>query len=89
MNNYKTLFYVFLLIVFTHAQRYGPVIVDNSCCEDNTIKASGQGKASALPDMARVQLSFNEKGTTSAEAVQSLAAKVNQAISILKANNYD
>lgn len=54
MNNYKTLFYVFLLIVFTHAQRYGPVIVDNSCCEDNTIKASGQGKASALPDMARV-----------------------------------
>jgi uncharacterized protein YggE len=61
----------------------------NSCCSDNTITVSGKGVASALPDKATITISFNEKGTTSADAVKALAKKVNQAIAILKANGYN
>lgn len=38
--------------------------------------------------MAVVQIRFNEKGKTSADAVKALSAKVNQALDILKANGY-
>ncbi len=61
----------------------------SGCCADNTIKVSGRGVSSALPDKATISISFSEKGTTSAEAVRALAKKVNQAIAILKANGYD
>ena len=60
----------------------------DSCCQNNQIQTSGEGKASALPDMAVINLSFNEKGKTSADAVKALSAKVNKALTVLKANGY-
>lgn len=31
----------------------------DNCCKDNQIQVSGEGKASALPDMAVVRIRFN------------------------------
>lgn len=45
-------FFIFLVISFTNCQ-------GDSCCKDNTIQVSGQGKSTAIPDMAVVQIRFN------------------------------
>lgn len=75
-----------LLILLIQAQII-PTSVD-TCCKSNQIQASGEGKASAQPDMAVISLRFNEKGKKSADAVKALSDKVNQALAVLKANGY-
>lgn len=89
MKGTKLICIALLLTILVQTQFLPPGLSTNTCCQDNTIKASGTGKASGQPDMAVIRIRFNEKGLTSVEAVQKLAAKVNQAISILKANGYD
>lgn len=77
---YQVITLLFLVCLYAQTQ--------STCCESNTIKVSGDGKASALPDVAVLSLGFQESGQTSAEAVKALSAKVNQALNILKANGY-
>jgi uncharacterized protein YggE len=89
MKGTKLICITLLLAFFVQTQIFPPGLATNNCCQDNTIKASGEGKASGQPDMAVIGLRFSEKGLTSVEAVKKLSEKVNQAISILKANGYD
>lgn len=58
----------------------------STCCERNQIIVSGEGTASAMPDIGVIGLGFEEKGLTTADAVKALSSKVNQAIDILRNN---
>lgn len=61
--NIKTNF----IAIFAISLAYSQIIASSAqCCSDNTIKVSGTGTVSGLPDMATIQLHFNEKGQTSA-----------------------
>jgi uncharacterized protein YggE len=74
------IFYFFSLIFTQSTGQY---------CDDNTVKASGQGTVSGLPDKAIIQLSFIEKGATTSDAVLGLSSKINQAVAILNKNGYN
>lgn len=82
----KDIVLISLLVLLIQAQII-PTSVD-TCCKTNQIQASGEGKASAQPDMAVISLRFSEKGKTSADAVKALSGKVNRALAVLKANGY-
>lgn len=53
MNIPKTIAIFLILAVFTQAQNNG------ACCLDNQIQVSGEGKVSAQPDMAVIQIRFD------------------------------
>lgn len=57
-----------------------------TCCEENQITVSGSGRASGQPDVAEVSIRLQEKGTTTAEAVQALSAKTSQTLAVLTQN---
>lgn len=67
----QTSLLLFLLFCQTLSQTGG------SCCQNGNIIVSGQGKASAQPDLGILSLSFEEKALTSAGAVSALSSKVN------------
>lgn len=52
----------------------------------NTISVSGDGKVSAKPDMVQLNIGFQEKASTSKEALAKVNSKVDSAIKILKDN---
>ncbi len=79
----KNIFFIVVLVLLALASAQ---YTSGSCCANNQIEVSGEGKSSAIADEAIVNLGFDEKALTSAQAVQSLSKKVNQALAILKAN---
>lgn len=56
----QTSLLLFLVFCQTLAQPSG------SCCQNGNIIVSGEGKASAQPDVGIVSISFEEKALTSA-----------------------
>lgn len=80
MNKKWCIFYLVLLVA-VQAQ-------SDTCCKNFQIQVSGQGTASAQPDVAILNINFNENGLTSSEAVKKLSNKVNLALAVLKANGY-
>lgn len=80
----RNIFFIVVLVLVSLAS--AQYTSGSSCCANNQIEVSGEGKSSAIADVAIVNLGFDEKGLTSADAVQSLSKKVNQALAILKSN---
>lgn len=52
----------------------------------NTISVTGDGKVSAKPDMVQLSIGFQEKASTSKEALAKVNAKIESALKILKDN---
>ncbi len=52
----------------------------------NTISVSGDGKISAKPDMVQLNIGFQEKASTSKEALAKVNSKIDSALKILKDN---
>jgi uncharacterized protein YggE len=52
----------------------------------NTISVSGDGKVSAKPDMVQLSIGFQEKASTSKEALAKVNSKIDSAMKILKDN---
>ncbi|MDD2483382.1 MAG: SIMPL domain-containing protein [Candidatus Shapirobacteria bacterium] len=52
----------------------------------NTISVSGDGKVSAKPDMVQLNIGFQEKASTSKEALAKVNSKIDSALKILKDN---
>lgn len=52
----------------------------------NTISVTGDGKISARPDMVQLNIGFQEKASTSKEALAKVNAKIDSALKILKDN---
>ena len=48
-----------------YGSNLNPFFSSSECCEHNKITVSGQGSASGLPDIAKVEIGFEVKGTTS------------------------
>jgi len=64
------------------------VVSQNSaCCSDSTVTVSGNGKASAVPDIATFTITVSETAKTSKEASTAANIKTSQAIGILNSNN--
>lgn len=53
----------------------------------NTISVTGDGKVSAKPDMVQLNIGFQEKASTSKEALAKVNNKIDSALKILKDNN--
>ena len=53
----------------------------------NTISVSGDGKASAKPDMVELNIGFQETAPTSKSALDKVNQKIDSAMKILKNNN--
>jgi uncharacterized protein YggE len=53
----KTVVLISVLLMFTQAQI--GFVASDTCCKTNQIQVSGEGKASALPDMAIISIRFN------------------------------
>ena len=58
-----------------------------SCCSDSTVTVSGNGKASAIPDIATFTITVSETAKTSKDASAAANVKTNRALSILNSNN--
>jgi len=52
----------------------------------NTISVSGDGKISAKPDMVQLNIGFQEKASSSKEALTKVNSKIDSALKILKDN---
>lgn len=52
----------------------------------NTISVSGDGKVSAKPDMVQLNIGFQEKASTSKEALAKVNTKIESALKVLKDN---
>lgn len=52
----------------------------------NTISVTGDGKVSAKPDMVQLNIGFQEKASTSKEALAKVNTKIESALKILKDN---
>lgn len=57
MYKMKTVVLISVLLMFTQAQI--GFVASDTCCKTNQIQVSGEGKASALPDMAIISIRFN------------------------------
>lgn len=52
----------------------------------NTISVTGDGKVSAKPDMVQISIGFQEKASTSKDALAKVNTKIDSALKILKDN---
>lgn len=76
MNFKKFLLFTFLFI-FTLSQ---------ACCEDNTIKVSGNAEIKVKPDIAIITVRVENTAKITAEALSAVNRKIASVIGILKAN---
>lgn len=61
------------LAAFTSAAVLPELSAPSSCCLDNTISVTGQGKVSVQPDIALVSIGVSVVSKTSQQATQSVA----------------
>lgn len=83
MVKYHVIFYFFILLTFAYDDT---ISTGRTCCLKNYIQVSGYGKSSSAADVAILNLSFDQKGKTSNDALNSLSGKVNEANALLKKN---
>ena len=58
-----------------------------SCCDENVISVTGQGKVLVQPDIAIVTVGVSRTAKTSQEATQRVSERINQITQILRRNN--
>lgn len=84
----RKLFAAFLVVatIFVGAKAVNAIVNFDTITEppSNVITVTGEGKVSAAPDIATISFTISEDATTSAQAQDAAAKKINVALALLK-----